>query len=67
MWPEHYQQLSAYRHGLFGEYSTVRCGILFVNTDSAESRLILAEEELLMKGLRCFNALLDYYYASTGL
>jgi hypothetical protein len=65
LWDEHYYQLAAYRHGL-GIPKAV-CGILYINSNTAESKLIFAEESELEKGWKCFNALLDYYYAKTGL
>jgi hypothetical protein len=40
---------------------------LYINSNTAESKLIFAEESELEKGWKCFNALLDYYYAKTGL
>jgi hypothetical protein len=65
LWDVHYLQLAAYRHGL-GINGTV-CGILYINSRTAESRLIWAEEKELVRGLKCFNSLLDYYYNKTGL
>jgi hypothetical protein len=65
LWDEHYYQLAAYRAGL-GINGSV-CGILYINSNTAESRLILAEEKELEKGLRCFNALVDFYYSKTRL
>lgn len=65
LWDEHYVQLAAYREGL--GIPKAKCGILYVNSIDAESRLIWAEEKELEKGLKMFNALLDYYYAKTGL
>jgi len=58
-------QLAAYRHGL--GIKDAKCGIIYINSKTAESRLIWAEEKELDKGLRCFNALLEYWYAKTGL
>lgn len=65
LWDEHYLQLAAYREGL--GISGAVCGILYINSNTAESRLLLAEEKELGKGLRCFNALVEYYYNKTGL
>lgn len=65
LWDEHYLQLAAYREGL--GVSGAVCGILYINSSTAESRLLLAEEKELEKGLRCFNALVEYYYAKTRL
>ena len=63
LWDDHYMQLGAYR----GVDSHVICGILYVNSITAESKLILAEEKEITKGLKCFDALLDFFYAKTGL
>jgi hypothetical protein len=65
LWDDHYLQLAAYRYGL-GINGAV-CGILYINSKTAESRLVWAEEKELVKGFKCFNALLDYYYFKTGL
>jgi hypothetical protein len=60
-WDEHAMQLAAYRSG------QQKCGILYINVNTAESKLIWIDEEELQKGWKCFNALLDFYYAKTGL
>jgi hypothetical protein len=65
LWDDHYLQLAAYRYGL--GIAEAKCGILYINSKTAESKLIWAEEKELAKGLKCFNALLDYYYSKTGL
>jgi hypothetical protein len=65
LWDEHYLQLAAYREGL--GISGAVCGILYINSNTAESKLIIADEKELNKGLRCFMALVDYYYNKTGL
>ncbi len=60
-WHEHHMQLAAYcRHN--GQ----RCGILYINY-KAETKLIWITDEEKETGWQCFNALLDYYYAKTGL
>ena len=64
-WPEHAMQLAAYDWGI-GTYLR-KCGILFINSLSAESRVIWVDGYDLEKGRACFNALLDYFYAKTGL
>jgi len=65
LWDEHYMQLAAYREGL--GIVKAKCGILYINSVTAESKLIWAEEKELVKGWKCFKALLDFYYAKTGL
>jgi hypothetical protein len=65
LWDEHNLQLAAYREGL--GISGAVCGILYINSNTAESKLIIADEKELNKGLRCFMALVDYYYNKTGL
>jgi hypothetical protein len=65
LWDEHYQQLAAYRKGL--HRPGAQCGILYISSVTAESRIIRALEDDLVRGLRCFEALTDYFYAKTGL
>jgi hypothetical protein len=65
LWDNHYLQLAAYRVGL--GIIEARCGILYINSVNADSKLIWAEEKELVKGWKCFSALLDFYYAKTGL
>lgn len=65
LWDEHYMQLAAYREGL--GIVKAKCGILYINSVTAESKIIWADEKELQKGWKCFNALLDFYYAKTGL
>jgi hypothetical protein len=62
LYDNHYMQLAAYDHK-----HTHKCGILFINTLTAESKLVMAEEDNLDKGYKMFNALVDYYYAKSGL
>lgn len=64
-WDEQHMQLAAYDAGLGGVIR--KCGILYVHTKTAESRLIWIDEKDLLKGFKCFYALLDFYYAKTGL
>jgi hypothetical protein len=68
-WDEHALQLSAYDHGIPTSTfpSGRKCGILYINVNTAESRLIWAKEKELEKGWKMFNALLDFWYAKTGL
>lgn len=67
-WEEHAMQLAAYDRGI----PTLtfppgrKCGILYINY-KAESKLLWISEEEIEKGGKCFNALLDFYYAKTGL
>lgn len=65
LWDDHYMQLGAYDSGLGG--ASRKCGICYVHRDTAESRLIWADEKKLLKGLKRFLALLDFYYATTEL
>jgi len=65
VWDEHHFQLSAYRHGL--GVDNARCGILYIHTDTAESRLIWVEEAELQKGFKCFMDLLSFWYHKTGI
>lgn len=65
IWDDHLQQLAAYREGLQRPFAD--CGILFINHKDRESRLIMAERKELRRGMSMFNALLEYYYAKTGL
>lgn len=66
LWPEHEMQLAAYIEGLW-HVNIARAGILFVNSVTAESRLIWATQDELDRGWRCFDALVDFFYAKTGL
>ena len=61
-WPEHAMQLAAYDYD-----KKNMCGILYINTDTAESKLLFVDEKELDKGWKMFSALLDYFYAKTGL
>jgi hypothetical protein len=71
VWDEQCQQLAAYDQGLcYDGYSLGvfrKCGICYVHRDTAESRLIWIEDKELIKGWKCFVALLDFWYAKTGL
>jgi hypothetical protein len=69
-WDEHAQQLSAYDSGLGikQQLSDFRqCGILYINVTDASSRLLWIDERELQRGWKCFNALLDYWYAKNGM
>lgn len=67
-WDEHAMQLAAYDYGLGFKEGTVRkCGILYINVNTAESKLIWIQEDELKRGFNCFMALLDFWYAKTGL
>jgi hypothetical protein len=65
-WPEHHMQAAAYEEGIF-TVPALRCGILYIHVDTAESLLIWITEDELKKGAACFKALLDYWYAKNGL
>ena len=65
LWEDHYMQLAAYDAGLGG--AGRKCGICYVHRDTAESRLIWADEKELLKGWKCFEALLRHYLVKTGL
>lgn len=70
LWDNHYLQLAAYRMGRLKEcedYIDTQCGILFINTITAESKLVMAEEDKLDRGWFMFKALVDFYYAKSGL
>src|SRR3990167_1709260 len=65
-WTEHHMQLAAYREGL--KLPTAQCAICYVSTTKPGlSRIIEVPEEDLQKGWLMFKALLDYWYARTGL
>ena len=66
-WDDHAQQLSAYRAGTGGVDDNRRCGILYVNVLTAESKLIWIPEEELRRGYDCFIALLNYWRAKNKL
>jgi hypothetical protein len=61
-WDEHAQQLAAYDRGV-GR----KCGILYINVHTKESRLIWIDPAEIKKGMWCFEALLMYWYAKNGL
>jgi hypothetical protein len=64
-WDEHSLQLAAYRHGL--GMDDARCFILYIHTETAESKLIELDSKELEKGFKMFVALRDYFYAKTSL
>ena len=66
MWDEHYQQLAAYKAGI-GLDDGTRCGICWINTDTAESKITWAEPKDLDKGWNCFKHLKAYWYSKTQL
>jgi hypothetical protein len=65
-WDEHALQLAAYDMGL-NNGLTSQCGILYINVHTAESRILWIPSEEITRGWKCFKALLDYYYAKSGL
>jgi len=58
IWDSHYMQLAAYDHG-----QGKRCGILYINVNTAEAKLLWAEPEEISRGLDCFNALVAFWRA----
>ena len=68
-WDEHAMQLAAYDYGLDWDVPLRhrKCGILYIHKDTAESRLLWIESKELEKGWKMFSALLDYWYAKSGL
>ena len=68
-WDDHAMQLAAYDNGIKNlTFPPERkCGILYIHTKTAESKLIWISESDLVKGWKCFNALLAYWYAKSGL
>jgi hypothetical protein len=62
LYDEHYQQLAAYRRGL--NLPDARCAIVFIGRESPVRAVLLeAEEDGLRRGLKCFDALLDFWWA----
>lgn len=64
-WDEHAMQLAAYSIGMYDRepWELAKCGIVYINVNTAESRLIWIPEDELEKGWMMFAALLDYWYA----
>jgi hypothetical protein len=58
-------QLAAYAEGL--NLLGCRCGILFVQREKPKALLVEVPQDQIVKGWLMFKALLDYYYAKTGL
>lgn len=63
-WEEHAMQLAAYRHGL--GVMLARCAIVYIHVNG-QAKVIEIEEPELEKGWKMFSALMDYWYAKTGL
>jgi hypothetical protein len=63
-WDEHAQQLAAYDAGLGGRGR--KCGILYIHTKTAQSKMIWIPPEELSKGYDCFMALLAFWRAKNG-
>jgi hypothetical protein len=67
-WDEHAMQCAAYDAGIHEpNHPGRKSGILYINSITAESRVIWIPDEEISKGWECFLALLDFYYAKTGL
>ena len=64
-WPEHAYQLAAYREGM--SMPQARCAIVYVAIDGSGAKVCELSAEKLEQGWRCFRALLDFFYAKTGL
>ena len=64
-WDEMHMQAAAYDEGMGGPAR--KCGILYINVNTAESRLIWITGEELLRGWECFEALVDFWYAKSGL
>ena len=60
----HWMQLAAYREGL--RIPSAHCAIVYVSV-RGEARVMEIDEEKLQRGWKMFQALLDYWYAKTGL
>lgn len=69
LWESHEMQLAAYDHGILNKvYPSGRdCAILYINSNTADSRLVWANAEQLKRGWKCFNALLKYWQAKNGM
>lgn len=65
LFDEHLMQLAAYRVGL--GVDEARCGILFIGRDVPKAHFVEASADDLRKGWGMFKALLDYWYAKSGL
>jgi len=66
IWEEHAMQLAAYLAGL-GLDETTKCGICYINTISAEAKIIWISKEEIEKGWKMFRSLKSYWYAKTQL
>jgi hypothetical protein len=65
-WDEQIWQLAAYRQGL--NMPTARCANVYISTSvPGLVKVIEHKEEDLAQGWKCFQCLLDFYYAKTGL
>lgn len=60
-WHEQHMQLAAYSHGLGGPER--QCFILYINTLTADALLLPVEQDEITTGLKCFNALVEYWRA----
>lgn len=65
VYDSHFMQLAAYRQGL--GLASAQCGIVYVNSLSAEAKLIWVSEKDMMKGYAMFRSLLNFWFARTGL
>lgn len=66
VYDEHIVQLAAYRHGL--GYPSAKCANVFVSvTEPGLVHIVEHSAEDLVKGLKMFKCLKDYFYQKTGL
>jgi hypothetical protein len=64
-WDDHAQQLAAYRTGV--QNPNAKCGILYINVLTTDSKLLWLPEEELVKGFECFKALLAFWKAKNSI
>ena len=66
-WPDHAQQLAAYDAATAILVKYRKCGILYINVNTAESKLIWISSEDLQQGFECFVALLAFWKAKNKM
>ena len=65
LYDDHAKQLAAYREGL--GMPAARCGIIFASINPIVAEVQWIPEPKLQRGWRMFQALLEHWYARTGL